>query len=94
MENNKFENFLIAKNDRIDNAAFELIKALVSSSEKEEDAVEWDMEYIGAVVDMVESYLEERGFQVCHPYYGGEGRTPCVDCGYCSNENCSLKKEK
>ena len=94
---NKFENFLIAKNDLIDNAAFELIKALVSTSENEEnEEIEWDMEHIGEVVDMVKSYLKERGFQVCHPYYEADGDTdekPCCECDSCSNENCQMRKK-
>lgn len=96
MGNNKFENFLIAKNDLIDNAAFELITALISTSNDEEnEEVEWNMEHIGEVVDMVKSYLEEQGFQVCHPYYEADMNTdekPCCECDSCFNKNCQMRK--
>ena len=102
-EDEEFENFLIAKNDRIDNAAYDLICAIVSPSEYEEDdeddVVEWDMEHIGEVVDMVKSYLEGAGFKTCHPYYeendqlGQSCRVPCSKSFSCENSSCKFKKK-
>ena len=102
-ENKEFENFLIAKNDRIDNAAYDLICAIVTPSEYEEDdeeeEVEWDMEHIGEVVDMVKSYLEEAGFKTCHPYceendqFGQSCRVPCLKSYSCENEKCKFKQK-
>ena len=91
----EFEDFLVNKNDRIDNAAFELINALVDPTEydEEETAFDWNMEHIGEVVDMVSTYLEEVGFKVCRPYYEGDDRTPCFKCESCTNEACEMRKK-
>lgn len=93
-KNNKFENFLVNKNDRIDNAAFELIDALVDTTEcdEEESAFEWNMEYIGEVVDLIKSYLSEKGFETCHPYYEDDDRIPCFKGKSCTNACCKMRK--
>ena len=50
-----FENFLTSRNNRIDNAAFELLNALSPVPQ------EWNMEIIGDIVDTVEFTWREDG---------------------------------
>ena len=94
MDEERFEKYLCEKNDRIDNAAFELINALVSkSTEPGETAVAWDMTTIGEVIDMVESYLnKDCKIKTCHPYYAGNNRTPCFKSD-CTTPGCPLRQK-
>jgi len=88
----RFETFLTAKNDRIDNAAYQLACALAAKeAEPNEDALEWDMAYIGEIVEAAEQVLKEHGFNTCYPFYEGDDRTPCY-CGKdCTAADCPLK---
>lgn len=64
--------------DRIDNAVFDAIQALCVKD------IEWDMHHIGDVTLMIEKYLADNGFDVCHPWqdedenicYSGNDRCP------------------
>lgn len=86
----KFSNFLLLKNDEIDNEAFGLINAL--TMKKIGETVEWDVEIIGEVVDVVKDVLSKKCFGVCHPFYTN-GKTPCYESDDCGLENCRFKKE-
>ena len=76
-----FDNFLVARNDRIDNAAFELLNALSPEPQ------EWNMEIIGKIVDAVEMALVLCDIPVCHPWR--EENTECYKCG----DSCEWCKE-
>lgn len=88
----KFENFLCAKNDRIDNAAHALLDALLSRDAETEQCVEWNMQHIGEATMLVERYLAEHGQHACHPFYTGEGDTPCYQSEMCLRKDCPYKK--
>lgn len=97
MEKRNFESYLEKKNDRIDNAAQELILAILDkdpNGSNPESVFPWNMEVIGQVTDLVESILAQRSLPTCHPYYGddGFGRTPCFECADCANADCPFKK--
>lgn len=57
-----FEDYLVERNDQIDNAAYRLLNLLAGADENEVDEllendqapVEWDMALIGEVVDTAE----------------------------------------
>lgn len=76
-----FEDFLTSRNDRIDNAAFELLNALSPVPQ------EWNMEIIGDIVDAVELTLIYHGVPVCHPWR--EDGTECYKC----SDSCEWCKE-
>jgi len=73
----RFETFLTAKNDLIDNAAYQLACAIAAKeADPGEKALEWDMSY---------------GLRRCHPFYEGDDRMPCY-CGKdCAAADCPLK---
>ena len=87
----RFETFLTAKNDLIDNAAYHLACAIAAKeSEPSEDALEWDMAYIGEIVDAAGQILTGYGLRRCHPFYEGDDRMPCY-CGKdCAAADCPL----
>lgn len=75
------EVFLTERNDAIDNAVFEAICSLVHES----CALEWDMEVIGEIEDVIESSLIKKGIITCHPWCD-EDENICykIDrCPYC-----------
>ena len=64
------------------------------------DDVDWDMEIIGEVCDIVESQMDAYDISVCHPFYTEDGNdgddegTPCYCSGECDNEDCPLMHPK
>ena len=80
----RFEEILTIRNDAIDNAAFDLLRALATTD------VEWDMAVIQPVVEAAGAVLDEHKIGICHPFCEGEDETPCVigadckaNCPYC-----------
>ncbi len=95
MSKDKFERFICRKNDLIDNAAFSLINALLGTSSCEEEVAEWNIELIGDVVDMVDTYLREaQGLETCHPFTVDDGDTPCYLSGDCINGRCQMCRKE
>ncbi len=87
-----FEDFLCDKTDAIYNAAYELICAIAAVTPDQDDSQnpEWNMEYIGEVVDDAESILCSFGIRHCYPFYT-DNETPCY-CGTdCQTEDCIFK---
>lgn len=87
MNEERFENYLCQKNDLIDNAAFQLLTALVGQE------LEWNMEQIAPVVQMVENYVTtvlKRG--ICHPWF--EDSRPCYLTKSCSNPHCAFASDE
>ena len=76
------DDFLCERNDEIDNATFEAIRALAQPYAE----LDWSMNLIGAVNDFIESLLLEHNLPVCHPWHD-EDETIChktIDrCKYC-----------
>lgn len=86
-----FEDFLVARNDVLDNAAHELAMLMLSANGTplEDDQFPWDMEIIGAILESIKSILEEEGYQICWPHH--ENTEPCIDTDSCKYEGCPLK---
>lgn len=78
-----FEDYLETRNDAINNAAYALAESLVRDSE-----LEWNMSYIGEIVDAAESILMSKGFKTCHPFYEGADICPCVEGQDCDRAHC------
>lgn len=81
-----FEDFLIAQNDGLDQAAYELLWRMThpDADISEMDAVwtDFDMAQIGPLLDYAEDVLNQAGIPACHPYYEEAG-TPCFLVGTC-----------
>ena len=65
----EFTDEQLARIDRIENAAYELICALTYDNYK----MDWDISLIGDVADMAADYLVKRGYRVKYP--------AIVECG-------------
>lgn len=83
------EGFLVDKNDSIDNAVFHALRSLMANP----DSFEWDMFYIGEAAELLEEFLKENKFEVCHPWHD-ENETICYltdeRCPYCKQFRCPL----
>lgn len=95
-QNEKFERFLIDKNDLIDNAAYNLIRAIAETGTDldDEPTIEWEMGMIGEVVDAAK-YTLEKDFKIrpCHPYRSGAYEIPCYRSD-CLTTNCPFRRGK
>ena len=80
-------NGLGISNDSIDNAAYNLCCTLISSNDIEKD-FPWDMYHIGNVIEIVQSYLLDKGFSICYPFYNGDENV----C-YLSEDRCKHCKK-
>ena len=88
----RFETFLTAKNDLIDNAAYQLACAIAAKeADPGEKALEWDMSYIGEIIDAAEQILKGHGLRHCYPFYERGDRTPCYRGKDCAAADCPLK---
>ena len=83
-----FEDYLTARNDEIDQAAFALLCVLSGSQ------LVWNMEKIGTLVDSAEALLAERGVNTCRPFYEGEDETPCIYGKDCENPLCAFRTKR
>jgi hypothetical protein len=92
-----FETFLSERNDRIDNAAADLLDALCADNVP--DGFFMDQHFLSQVIEATKNVLKREGFHVCHPAYIGEYEIPCFTCNSCDNINCfyilkGVKKEE
>lgn len=88
-----FEDYLCGRNDRIDNACYELICALATTDYRQDDAIpEWDMAIIGEANDAVKQILHDAAIHICHPYYCDN--VPCYLAGDCDNLYCLFKSRE
>ncbi len=91
-----YEQFLENKNDRIDNAAYELLCSIASKKDStlKEDGhpVDWNMELIGDVVDFAEDLLARKGIPVCRPFYEGDEEVKCYLGTDCKRTDCPFRK--
>ncbi len=101
----QFEDFWETQNDEIYQAAFELIKAMTRNPD-----MEWDVHYIGELVDAAADLLAEAGLEVCYPFYSepvakdnengesgeeeGDGRTPCYPTDECKTADCPMRQRE
>ena len=98
MEKEKFEEYLEKKNDRIDNAAYELACAILDKNHNGSDnetVLPWNMEVSGSIIDLAEKLLEQMKLPTCHPYHcydDSEEEIPCFEGADCTNADCPFKK--
>lgn len=67
--------------DRIDNAAWEAIKAVTHSPAD----LEWDMSIIGEVCDQIEETLKAHGIPTCYPFHLDEETICYASCDRCAH---------
>jgi len=89
----KFEDYMLEKNDRIDNAAQNLLNEMASAGIDWDEQVPWNMSVIGDIEDAVEEVLERHGIHHCHPYYEGDEEIECPDGKDCKRKDCPFRKE-
>lgn len=92
---NQFEDFLVSRNDELDNAVYQLLRLMLALPEEEaddDDPFPWDMQYIGEAEDCIEEMLKGFGHFVCHPYHEGEDETPCYRGSDCQRKTCPFKE--
>ena len=93
--NDKFEEFLLQKNEAIYRAAQGLVNALTATGpdEIEEDTSGYRMEIVGEIADFAERILQANSKRTCYPYYVNE--TPCyeiVNKGLFGRSECEEKE--
>lgn len=91
MPNRDFEDFLIERNDELDNAAYELTLNMLclDSRHDNERKFPWNMEIIGSILEHTQQLLEAHGYPACWPYH--ENDMPCYQTASCKKEGCLMK---
>lgn len=86
-----FEDFLIARNDILDNAAYDLALEMLQLKEQtdSESKFPWSMEIIGAILESTQEILQSHRYAVCWPYR--EEDVPCCQTASCTKHDCLLK---
>lgn len=87
----RFEAFLIERNDELDNITHELALLMLSANgvPLSESDFPWNMEIISAILESTKITLEDHGYLTCWPY--NENDTPCFDTDSCRYESCPFK---
>lgn len=89
IEDTKFEEFLLQRNDKIDHLAYDLLCELAGKK------LDWNMYQIAEVWQAAEAVLKEASIPYCHPYWLSNDVTdeiPCIIDPSCNNPNCKGKK--
>lgn len=89
IEDTKFEEFLLQRNDKIDHLAYDLLCELAGKK------LDWNMYQIAEVWQAAEAVLKEASIPYCHPYWLSNDATdeiPCIIDPSCNNPNCKGKK--
>lgn len=88
-----FEDFLMERGDKIDNAAFDLLFMLSGKT------LDWDISIIRELVEYAEQILKEKDIPFCDPYYEtpSEQQTstdgePCTTNGCENCKDCMFKR--
>lgn len=85
IEDSKFEDFLLQRNEKIDNLAYELLCELAGKR------LEWNMYQIAEVWEAAHHVLEEARIPYCHPYWWSNDiseEIPCITDPTCKCEKC------
>lgn len=88
IEDTKFEEFLLQRNDKIDHLAYDLLCELAGKK------LDWNMYQIAEVWQAAEAVLKEASIPYCHPYWLSNDVTdeiPCIIDPSCNNPNCKGK---
>lgn len=88
---NNFRGFLEKRNDALDNAAYQLALLMLNgqNADDPEQALPWNMEIVGRILENTASVLDRAGYPPCWPYY--EEETPCVWTQSCAKKVCPFK---
>ncbi len=86
-----FDDFLIERNDTLDNAAYDLALEMLHLKEQpaSESKFPWNMEIIGGILESVQEILQSHRYAVCWPYR--EDDVPCCQTTACTKTDCLLK---
>lgn len=89
-----FNDFLVERNDAIDNAAYGLALEMLHLRDKpdSETAFPWNMEIIGAILESTQGVLASYGYAACWPFR--EEDVPCFQTASCAKNNCPLKGQR
>ncbi len=87
--NKKFEDYMLQKNDEIDNAAYALAAALIRTSPEQtnEEVLEWDIDLISSITSAAIGELKKFGKDNCYPFTDDK-QIPCFRSDHCKNKNC------
>lgn len=90
-----FEDYIAYKGDEIDNAAYNLAVALLRTDSEQSDSqiLEWDMSLIAPIIEAAKDFLQERGKEVCWPYYEDDG-VPCTESASCERTGCYITSKQ
>lgn len=89
-QDDRFEDFLINKNDLIANKAIELANA-IAGKDIDDSPLKMDMHIAGDIADYAEMTLQKNGLRSCYPYYDNN-EVPCYRCGDCKSSDCPFKE--
>lgn len=89
-QDDRFEDFLLKKNDLIANKALDLANA-VAGKDVDDSPLEMDMHIAGDIADYAEMTLQENGIRSCYPYYD-DNEVPCYRCEVCTSPDCPFKE--
>lgn len=89
-QDDRFEDFLINKNDLIANKAIELANSIAGKG-IDDSPLEMDMHIAGDIADYAEMTLQKNGIHSCYPYYGDD-EVPCYLCDDCKSSDCPFKE--
>jgi len=85
IEDSKFEDFLLQRNEKIDSLAYDLLCELAGKK------IEWNMGQVAEVWEAAHRVLEEAGIPYCHPYWWSNDvseEIPCITDPTCKCEKC------
>lgn len=90
-----FEDFLVERNDELDNAAHGLALLMLSANGTPlaEDEFPWNMEIIGDILESTAGILKEKEHHICWPYHGDDN-TPCYALDDCKHKCCPFRQQQ
>lgn len=95
MKKEVFGDFQTRKNDMISQAAYELACAIACKDDVQEDVpLEWNMEFIGEIVDAATEILQQMGLRICDPFFADNGErddNPCYLGTDCKTQDCPFR---
>ncbi len=78
----QFESFLCARNSCLSDLAYELGNAICRKE------VEYDMAWVGPIIDAAEAIMQSHGYDTCYPFY--EENCPCYEGSDCDRSRCAF----
>ena len=95
MKKEVFWDFQTRKNDMISQAAYELACAIACKDDTKENVpLEWNMEFIGEIVDAATEILQRKGLRICDPFFADNGERDDIPCYLgtdCETQDCPFR---